>query len=309
MSQTQSSPTAIQWVIDTRPLWPLALETKDLTTSVSVSLTALSLILILSPQASRALSLLTTEEQAAVMRYYHVRDAKLALASALLKRYVISRFCQVPWSEAKTTRDVRTKPVFISPSGDEPLIFNISHQAGLAVLLAVHNPPEGLAVGVDVVCPTERRDRDLRSLADEGWPSFVDMHADVFGPGEVAALKHMNPGTAISERDRALRYFYALWCLREAYVKMTGDALLASWLKDLEMRDFAPPEDMRKVQEAWLRGMKVDGVDLKLMPFLEEYMISTAVRHGLNGETIDLKDFQSLDIEEILTFGERLPSS
>ncbi|KAL6917650.1 hypothetical protein ACHAPO_000539 [Fusarium lateritium] len=292
MSQTQSSPTVIQWVIDTRPLWPSALKTKDLTTS-----------------ASRALFLLTVEEQASVLRYYHVRDAKLALASALLKRYVISRFCQVPWPEAKTTRDARTKPVFISPSGDEPLIFNISHQAGLAVLLAVHNPPEGLAVGVDVVCPSERRDRDLRNLADEGWPSFVDMHADVFGPEEVAALKHMEPGTPISERDRALRYFYALWCLREAYVKMTGDALLASWLKDLEMRDFAPPENVRKVQEVWLKGKRVDGVDLKLMSFLGEYMISTAVRHGLNGETIELKDFQALDLEEVLEFGENLASS
>jgi 4'-phosphopantetheinyl transferase len=135
------------------------------------------------------------------------------------------------------------------------------------------------------------------------------MHADVFSPGEVAALKHMNPGTAISEKDHALRYFYALWCLREAYVKMTGDALLASWLKDLEMRDFAPPEDMRKVQEVWLRGRRVDGVDLKLMPFLEEYMISTAVRHGLKGETVELKDFQHVDIEEVLAFGEKFTNS
>lgn len=244
-----------------------------------------------------------------MLRYYHVRDAKLALASALLKRYVISRFCQVPWSEAKTTRDARTKPVFILPNGDEPLIFNVSHQAGLAVLLAVHNPPDGFAVGVDVVCPSERRDRDLHSLADEGWSSFVDIHADVFGPGEVAALKHMNPGTAVSERDRALRYFYALWCLREAYVKMTGDALLASWLRDLEMRDFAPPEDIKKPQEAWLRGRKVDGVDIKLMPFLEEYMISAAVRYGLNGERIELEDFQNLDIEKVLAFGENTPNS
>jgi hypothetical protein len=36
MSQTQSSPTVIQWVIDTRPLWPSAVKTQDLTSSVSV---------------------------------------------------------------------------------------------------------------------------------------------------------------------------------------------------------------------------------------------------------------------------------
>ncbi|KAF4968580.1 hypothetical protein FSARC_4053 [Fusarium sarcochroum] len=283
-----SQPTVIQWVIDTRPLWPSALKTKDLTSS-----------------ASRALSLLTTEEQSSVLRYYHVRDAKLALASALLKRYAISRFCRVPWSQAETTRDARTKPVFLLPSGEEPLLFNISHQAGLAVLLAVHDPPKGLAVGVDVVCPSERRDRDLRSLADEGWANFVDIHADVFGAGEVTALKSINPSAAIPGRDRALRYFYALWCLREAYVKMTGDALLASWLKDLEMRDFAPPEDMQKPQEVWLKGEKVEGVDVKLVPFLEEYMISTAVRNGDGGETVEIGEFQNLDVEEILTFGEK----
>ncbi|KAF4985732.1 hypothetical protein FGRMN_11113 [Fusarium graminum] len=288
MSQTQSSPTVIQWVIDTRPLWPSALKTKDLISS-----------------ASRALSLLTTEEQSSVLRYYHVRDAKLALASALLKRYVISRFCHIPWSQAKTTRDSRTKPVFLLPNGHEPLIFNVSHQAGLAVLLAVHQPPKGLAVGVDVVCPPERRSRDLRSLEDEGWVSFVDMHADVFGAGEVSSLKNMRPGSPVHEQDRALRYFYALWCLREAYVKMTGDALLASWLKDLEMREFAPPEDMQRPQQAWLRGTRVEGVDIRLMPFLDEYMISTAIKNGHNGEIVETGEFQNLDMEEVLAFGEK----
>ncbi|KAG5664433.1 hypothetical protein KAF25_008167 [Fusarium avenaceum] len=288
MSQTQSSPTVIQWVIDTRPLWPSAVKTQDLTSS-----------------ASRALSLLTSDERSSVLRYYHVRDAKLALASVLLKRYVISRFCRVPWSQANITRDSRTKPVFLLPSGDEPLIFNVSHQAGLAVLLAVHEPPKGLAVGVDVVCPSERRNRDLSSLADEGWPNFVDIHADVFGIGEVSALKNMKPGTATHERDRALRYFYALWCLREAYVKMTGDALLASWLKDLEMRGFAPPEDMQEPQQVWLRGTKVEGVDMRLVPLLEEYMVSTAVRNAHNGETVEIGEFQNLDIDEVLAFGEK----
>ncbi|RMJ07995.1 hypothetical protein CDV36_012409 [Fusarium kuroshium] len=283
----ESSPTVIQWVIDTRPLWPSAANTKDLNTV-----------------ASRALSLLTEKERASVLRYYHVRDAKLALASALVKRYAISRFCGVPWSSAEATRDARTKPVFRTSDGDEPLLFNVSHQAGLAVLFAVHNPPKGLAVGVDVVCPTERRTRDLGTLAGEGWNSFVDMHAEVFGLGEVTALKKINPGADVAERDRALRYFYALWCLREAYVKMTGEALLASWLRDLEMRGFAPPEDMTGPQEVWFNGEEVKDVDIKLVSLLGEYMISTAVRRGENGEGVEVGDFKMLDIEQVLAFGE-----
>jgi 4'-phosphopantetheinyl transferase len=90
---------------------------------------------------------------------------------------------------------------------------------------------------------------------------------------------------------------------------MTGDALLASWLKDLEMHNFAPPEDMEEAQEVRLRGKKVEGVDVRLMPLLEEYMISTAVRNGDNGERVELGEFQSLDMEEVLAFGEKASKS
>ncbi|CRK44762.1 hypothetical protein BN1723_006288 [Verticillium longisporum] len=51
-------------------------------------------------EASRALALLTPDERAGVLRFYHVRDAKLSLGSHLLKRHAIARFCGVPWSRA-----------------------------------------------------------------------------------------------------------------------------------------------------------------------------------------------------------------
>ncbi|KAF7547713.1 hypothetical protein G7046_g8917 [Stylonectria norvegica] len=95
-----TAPTVVQWVLDTRPLWPSATKTQQLTTA-----------------ASRALDSLADEERASVLRYYHVRDAKLALGSALLKRYAISRYCGVPWSSATSVRDERTKPVFRMPDG------------------------------------------------------------------------------------------------------------------------------------------------------------------------------------------------
>ena len=38
---------------------------------------------------------------------------------------------------------------------------------------------------------------------------------------------------------------------------------------------------------------------------LEEYMVSTAIRNGDNGERVELGEFQSLDMEEILAFGEK----
>ncbi|KAF7547758.1 hypothetical protein G7Z17_g7500 [Cylindrodendrum hubeiense] len=287
-----SSPVAIQWVLDTRALWPAALQTRDLSTV-----------------ASRALSILSQDERDAVLRYYHARDAKLALGSVLLKHYAISRFCGVPWEEAVAVRDKRTKPVFLLPDGSQPLIFNVSHQAGLVVLIAVHHPPPGVAVGVDVVCPLERRGRDHQTLASEGWPHYVDVHADVLSLNEVAALKGITPGSAAAERDRALRHFYTVWCLREAYVKMTGDALLASWLGELEMRGFAPPEEMRGPQEVWFKGQRVEDVDVKLTSLLDDYMISTVVRRGDGGEQVEVGEFTNLDIDQVLAFGEAAKAS
>lgn len=47
MSRAQSSsPTVIQWVIDTRPLWPSTLKTKDLTSAVSALVIHFNLILM-----------------------------------------------------------------------------------------------------------------------------------------------------------------------------------------------------------------------------------------------------------------------
>ncbi|KAJ6443874.1 phosphopantetheinyl transferase [Purpureocillium lavendulum] len=328
ISAAPSSTTLIKWVLDTRPLWPEAKQTKDL-----------------SSAAARALALLRPEERSGVLRYYHVRDAKLALGSALLKRLAIVRCAHVPWSAAVPSRDPRThKPVFRVPgsgSGDaglapeggdggagpseggredgyvEPLLFNVSHQAGLVVLLALAAPPSrATAIGVDIVCPSERRDRDRTTVSRDGWSQYVAMHEDVFSPEEAARLRALVstlPPRDSNGRDRTdalLAHFYALWCLREGYVKMTGDALLAPWLRDLDMRNVAPPplppspaggdgtgaaitaERARQIRgetgpglDIWLHGERVRDADVRLEWLLgDEYMVCTAVRWGRHGE-------------------------
>ena len=282
-------------------------------------------LFVLSPQASRALDLLTEDERTNVLRYYFVKDAKLALGSILLKRHAVAHFCGVPWADAVITRDARTKPIYRARDGSQPLLFNVSHQAGLVVLFAVHKPPppptgfagdgggggddddtEGFAIGVDVVCPSERRQRDHDMIARDGWPRYVDMHADVFSPGETARLKALPSAAAAAGRtDTMLAYFYALWCLREAYVKMTGEALLAKWLRELELRGFAPPGGEPESGEsaglaAWFRGRRVQGVDVRLSWLLGEYMVSTVVRRSADGQGVEVGEFTPLDIEEVL---------
>ncbi|OSZ99849.1 phosphopantetheinyl transferase, putative [Trichoderma parareesei] len=298
-----AQPSVFLWVLDTRPLWPEASNTKDLP-RVPTTL-----------KASRALSLLSPTEQAAALKYHFLRDAKLSLASSLLKRLAISHFLRVPFPRATPIRDARTqKPIFLHPpqSDLQPLLFNVSHQAGVVVLFGAHNPPTpGIAIGTDIVCPGERRDRDVRHVQTEGWPSFVAMHAEVLSPLEVRRMREL-PFSPRSEPQRLLDYFYADWCLREAYVKMTGEALLAPWLHDLEMRYFAPPgevppEGADKQLEVWFKGERLTDVDVKLDRALDdEYMICTVVKRGEGGAGLEVPAPEILDLEETLTRAERL---
>ncbi|KAI2468170.1 phosphopantetheinyl transferase [Annulohypoxylon bovei var. microspora] len=309
----------IQYLVDTRGLWPKAAKTKDL-----------------ENEASRALALLTEEERTKVLRYYFVADAKMSLTSHLLKHWVVARYADVRWWATTLTRDDKTKPVFVDPAtGTQPVAFNVSHQAGLVALVAVAGYAAGeVNVGTDVVCTSERRARDHRMINTEGWNKFVDMHADVFGRSEARFLKSdllAQPGLPPLARgeetlDFKLRCFYTLWCLREAYVKMTGDALLAPWLKDLEFRRFRAPErgvgfvqgvageegEDGKAQvitehEVLFRGDRVTDANICLRSLGEDYMTCTAVRTPARKEDAlawELGPFEFLEMETVLSDAE-----
>lgn len=303
----------------------------------------------------------------------------MALASKLLKRLVISSLAAspcpsntstntntntdssteepklVPWHLSTPTRSPDTKPNFLLPSPtssssgttsspSEPLIFNVTHQAGLVVLSAALHPPPGTKIGVDVVCPRERRAHDLDALSRLGPRGFAEIYESVFSPREVDALcesqlaaalaatsrKNSEAGAAVTgtaavgatgaegNPDRWLRYFYTLWCLREAYVKMTGEALLASWLADLEMRNYAPPE-VAAAQgdglEVWFGPDMVRGVRKWLVNYGGsgdgnnddgdgEFVICTFVRDGEGGEVLDFGEYVPVSLEDIVVAAE-----
>lgn len=260
------------------------------------------------------MALLTDDEQAAVLRYYQLKDAKMALCSALLKRFIVAKHLAgkqgLGWETCKATRDEHTKPVFYLPgSKEQPVLFNVSHQAGLVILFATLDAPTGTQIGVDVVCPGERRKRDHESIRTEGWPEYVRVHDSVFSPGEASRLTAVQGSV-----DEKLGYFYALWCIREAYVKMTGEALLASWLKELDVRGFAAPgepgigepgREKGGALEVWFKGSKVDDAEVKMeWEFGKEFMVCTAVRRA--GEGITVGKFEKVDLDTILEEAERI---
>lgn len=207
-------------------------------------------------------------------------------------------------------------------------------------------------VGTDITCVSERIERVYATINEEGFNGWVDMHAEVFHPREVVDIKynatHLNldldrRGINGYTRDKIyrcldfgkgasevlgqgvmrkqviaakLRRFYAFWALREAYVKMTGEALLASWLKDLEFKNVRAPvaktceepgkafslqcgEVVRDV-EIWFKNKRVTDVKVELRAIGNDYMIADCVRNSAckDTSTLALHDYEQLDLEK-----------
>ena len=55
-------------------------------------------------QASEYLAIISDVERDNVLRKYHVSDARMALASALLKRAYIAKATNIPWAEIRFFR-------------------------------------------------------------------------------------------------------------------------------------------------------------------------------------------------------------
>jgi 4'-phosphopantetheinyl transferase len=119
---------------------------------------------------------------------------------------------------------------------DAGLEFNTSHQAGLVAL--VGTPNVGLELGVDVTCPFESTRPQSKIKTNEEFEKWVDNFTDVFSVYDIREMRSRADGDV----KKKLRKFYTHWALKEAYIKMTGEALLASWLKELEFRDVRAPD-------------------------------------------------------------------
>ncbi|KAF1937994.1 4'-phosphopantetheinyl transferase [Clathrospora elynae] len=253
------------WLLDTRSLWP----GKKITDSES---------------AREALTLISDEEQETVTRKYHIADARMSLASALLKRLFVHKTLGIPWNAITfgRKRDPKHgKPIALAvlPAlGPAPVEFNISHQAGLVVLVGCHTADLDVELGVDIVCVNERN--DYRVIDEEGFDGWVDIYSEIFSQEESFDIKYnadnfpLLDGTLITPAmlgrhdrccarnqhlsitlpsgeqrdvdsdlliDAKLRRFYTIWCYKEAYIKLDGEALLAKWIPQLEFKHVRAP--------------------------------------------------------------------
>lgn len=273
----------------------------------------------------------------------------MSLASCLLKHLAIVKLCGVPWADSTISRDDNRKPCYVPPPNlGKGCQFNVSHQAGIVTVVACSGVETN--VGIDVVCVNERN--DYAPIEREGFFDWVDMHADVFSDHEVESVKRdvtdfrLPDGSAVSpssirtlmeceHRCRTLsvsdtngqahqldsnilidfkhRRFYALWCLREAYVKMTSEALLAEWLKELEFRNVRAPDGASEAEpddcstlgevvtdfEIFFKGQRVEDLGVELRAFGSRYMVATIAKAERSSEVVDAyPGFTALRLEE-----------
>ena len=290
-----------RWIIDVQGLWPAP--DREIQSAESTAHWATG------TAAHRALAFLTDAERARALRFYRPSDAKLSLGSNLLKHRAIANTCQVSWSDAVVSEGPHKKPCYKPPAPNaERLEFNVSHHGSLVALVGC--PGESVKLGVDIV--KMNWEKDYTTVMKTGFEAWANVYEMVFSDREIRDIAGFVPptrGTPQDEIRAKLRHFYAHWCLKEAYVKMTGEALLASWLKDLEFRNVQVPSPAGQMHasgqiggdwgqtcgsvEIWFYGQRVTDVRLEIQAFRDDYMIATAS----SSVELGFSDFKELDVE------------
>src|SRR5262252_2409496 len=153
------------------------------------------------PLLKRCRSLLTAEEQTATDRLVFERHRHQRLITRALQRDLLSRYTGESPAAWQFEADRYGKPEILSPRRWNRLRFNLSHTDGLIACAVTFDRD----VGVDI----EYVRRPTR---------FMDIAPRVFAPAELIELHRLEP-------DPQRARFFALWTLKEAYIKARGKGL------------------------------------------------------------------------------------
>ena len=282
-----------RWLLDVENLWKTPLDDAEVFRTTEQWATG--------EAAQQALKLLPQGERSKVLKFYRHTDAKLCLGSCLLKRRAISEACGVSWGAVAISEDRNRKPCY-NPKNleDRTLQFNVSHHGTLVALAGC--PGDHTKLGVDIV--RMNWEKDYAKVREAGFEAWANVYEMVFSSKEMIDISTYVPPQHMSEEglvSAKLRHFYAHWCLKEAYVKMTGEALMAEWLKELEFRNVKVPAPNEESEwgetcgnvEIWFRGGQVEDVNLEIQAFRDDYMVATCISNTIG--VIDA--FSVLDIE------------
>jgi 4'-phosphopantetheinyl transferase len=173
-----------------------------------------------------AAAMLSPDEHARYARLMIARDRRDYAAAHALLRTSLSRYADVAPRQWTFRTDAGGKPSLVADGGAPPLSFNLSHTHGLVAC--------AIAGGADVGIDVESVDR----VVDDG------VARRFFSARENAGLRQC---TSHALRTRR---FFALWTLKEAYVKAVGQGLshplhtIVFTIGDDDTIAFAPPSDV-----------------------------------------------------------------
>ncbi|KDQ64818.1 hypothetical protein JAAARDRAFT_28459 [Jaapia argillacea MUCL 33604] len=158
----------------------------------------------------RALRLVDVESQTRIGRYYRRDDACRCLLGRLLPRLLLKQR-GLPLKSMVFGASESGKPYIRTPL-DPSIAYNISHDNGLVAMAFTSGGHSASQVGVDVM--------QVKLPPRETFRNFVFSFKEQLTVVEQRSL--LTPG--LSERD-ALRRFFLLWTMKEAYTKALGMGL------------------------------------------------------------------------------------
>ncbi|KAH7930301.1 4'-phosphopantetheinyl transferase [Leucogyrophana mollusca] len=159
-----------------------------------------------------ALPLVDAASQAKIKKFYRREDACRSLIGSLLPRVLLKKR-GVAKDAMRFAVTESGKPYVTTPGIEPPLGFNVTHDEGVVAMAFGTGDlgPPAFNIGVDVM--------KLKIPPRTSFASFVDSVGS-----QLTALEHDIVLADVAE-DEAIRRFYWIWTLKEAYTKALGIGL------------------------------------------------------------------------------------
>ncbi|PCH41391.1 4'-phosphopantetheinyl transferase [Wolfiporia cocos MD-104 SS10] len=193
------------------------------------------------------------DSQERLKRFYHKKDSFRGLVGRLLPRMLL-RERGFRLEHMTFGRTENGKPYIATPGLSPPIAYNVTHDSGLIAVAYesgqdIYPDPPAYRVGIDVM--------KLQLPRRETFAAFVELFSD-----QLTALeKHiLLPSPPLAQQE-ALRRFYLIWTLKEAYTKALGLGLGF----DFKRIEYDVPRD----------GVRIDGAHPSGWEF-----VRFEVRHG-----------------------------
>ncbi|OCH94245.1 hypothetical protein OBBRIDRAFT_789383 [Obba rivulosa] len=165
----------------------------------------------------RGLELVDPSSRQRLQRFFRREDRFRGLAGRLLPRMLLKER-GIPLSRMTFGTTEAGKPYITTPGVEPPIGYNVTHDRGLIAMAYASGPdlypdPPAYRIGVDVM-QIQLPDRHVfAEFVETVGEQLTDLERNLLIPP---------PGSPTLPQGEALRRFYLIWTLKEAYTKALG---------------------------------------------------------------------------------------